>query len=66
MSIGIIVTAIVIIYMIAILCMAMWMDEQTYRTPHIPETESEKHVRQMKLRIQQAEWEFNKELAKYR
>ncbi len=63
MSIGIIVTAIVIIYMIAILCMAMWMDEQTYRTPHIPETESEARCRHLKLRIKQAEWEAERRKA---
>tara|TARA_R100001510_G_C7615226_1_gene177605 strand:+ start:377 stop:568 length:192 start_codon:yes stop_codon:yes gene_type:complete len=62
-SIGIIVTAIVIIYMIAILCMAMWMDEQTYRTPHIPETESEARCRHLKLRIKQAEWEAERRKA---
>ena len=44
----------------------LWLEHHSFKHESIPETESEKHVRQMKLRIQQAEWEFNKELAKYR
>jgi len=55
-----------IIISIGILGWLLWMEHQIDNPPKIPETESEKHVRQMKLRIQQAEWEFNKELAKYR
>jgi len=61
-------TAIVLIttlaLIIALIVWCAWMYDVP--TPHIPETESEKHVRQLKLRIQQTEWEFNKELAKYR
>ena len=44
----------------------LWMEHQIDCPPPIPETESEKHVRQMKLRIADAEWKFNSELAKYR
>ena len=44
----------------------LWLEHYSFKHEPIPETESEKHVRQMKLRIQQAEWEFNKELAKCR
>ena len=43
--------------MVAILCMAFWMDEQTYKTPHIPETDLETRCKHIKLRIEQAEWE---------
>ena len=57
---------VLIILTIGILGWLLWMEHQIDYPPSIPETESEKHVRQMKLRIQQAEWEFNKELAKYR
>ena len=31
------------------------------RIPHIPESESEKRVREIKLRIEQAEWKFRNE-----
>jgi hypothetical protein len=30
--------------------------------PPIPETEQEKHVRQMKMRISEAEWKFKREI----
>ena len=43
--------------MLAILFMAFWMDEQTYKTPYIPETDLETRCRHIKLRIEQAEWE---------
>ena len=35
-------------------------------TSHIPETESEKYIRDLKMRIADAEWKFNKELDKHR
>ena len=37
-----------------------WMYE--IETPSIPETEQEKHVRQMKLRISDAELKFKREI----
>ena len=55
-----------IVLTIGMLGWLLWMEHQIDYPEPIPETESEKQVRQMKLRIQQAEWEFNKELAKYR
>ena len=55
-----------IIISVGILGWLLWMEHQIDYPSPIPETESEKHVRRMKLRIQQAEWEFNKELAKHR
>ena len=58
--------SIFLMLLVGMLGYLVWMDDQIYNPPYMPETESEKHVRQMKLRIQQAEWEFNKELAKYR
>lgn len=63
MSVGIIVSVIVIIYMLAILCMAFWMDEQTYKTPYIPETDLETRCKHIKLRIEQAEWEAERHKA---
>ena len=55
-----------IVLTIGMLGWLLWMEHQIDYPSPIPETESEKHVRRMKLRIQQAEWEFNKELAKHR
>ena len=61
-------TAIILIttlaLLVALISWCTWMYE--VHIPHIPESESERHVREMKLRIQQAEWKFNHELAKYR
>ena len=37
-----------------------WMHE--IEIPPIPETEQEKHVRQMKMRISEAEWKFKREI----
>ena len=49
--------------MVAILCMAFWMDEQTYKNPHIPETDLETRCKHIKLRIEQAEWEAERHKA---
>jgi len=61
-------TAIVLIttlaLLVALIAWCTWMYE--IHIPHIPETESERHVRDMKLRIANAEWKFKNELAKYR
>ena len=63
MSVGIIVSVICLIYMVAILCMAFWMEEQTHKTPHIPETDLETRCKHIKLRIEQAEWEAERRRA---
>jgi hypothetical protein len=61
-------TAIVLItgfaLIVALFCWCSWM----YDIPvsHIPETELEKNIRELKLRIAEAEWKFNRELDKYR
>jgi hypothetical protein len=39
-----------------------WMDDKIHNPPHIPETEAEKLVRSIKLRIADAQWKFRKEL----
>jgi hypothetical protein len=48
--------------LIGLLGYLMWMDEQIYNPPRMPETEQEKHVREMKLRIHNAEWKFKREI----
>jgi hypothetical protein len=48
--------------LIGMLGYLVWMDDQIYNPPHIPETESERHVREMKLRIHNAEWKFKREI----
>tara|TARA_B100001057_G_C22283648_1_gene731795 strand:+ start:268 stop:453 length:186 start_codon:yes stop_codon:yes gene_type:complete len=57
-------TAIVIIttfaLLVALIAWCTWMYE--IHIPHIPETESERHVREMKLRIADAEWKLKREM----
>ena len=57
-------TAIVIIttlaLLVALIAWCTWMYE--IHIPHIPETESERHVRAMKLRIADAEWKLKREM----
>jgi hypothetical protein len=50
--------------LVALICWCTWIYE--VHIPYIPESESERHVREMKLRIADAEWKFHNELAKYR
>jgi len=45
---------------IGIIIWGAWMYE--IEVPPIPETEQEKHVRQMKMRISEAEWKFKREI----
>jgi len=59
-----IILTITLILLITLIAWCTWMYE--VHIPHIPESESERHVREMKLRIADAEWKFNNELAKYR
>ena len=49
-------------YLIGILFYVAWMDDKIYNPPYIPETEAEKLVRSIKLRIADAQWKFRKEL----
>jgi hypothetical protein len=49
-------------YLIGMLFCVAWMDDKIHNPPHIPETEAEKLVRSIKLRIADAQWKFRKEL----
>ena len=40
-----------------ILGIVIWIDEQSHKIPHIPETDIERKVKDIKVRIAQAEWE---------
>jgi hypothetical protein len=48
--------------LIGLLGYLVWMDDQIYNPKYMPETESERHVREMKLRIHNAEWKFKREI----
>ena len=60
--------AIVLITTLALLVALMLWCSFIYDiyVPEHPDTESEKHVRELKLRNAEAEWKFNRELDKYR
>jgi hypothetical protein len=49
-------------YLIGMLFYVAWMDDKIHNPPYIPETEAEKLVRSIKLRIADAQWKFRKEL----
>jgi hypothetical protein len=49
-------------YLIGTLFYVAWIHDQINNPPHIPETEEEKLVRSIKLRIADAQWKFRKEL----
>ena len=49
-------------YLIGTLFYVAWMDDKIHNPPYIPETETEKLVRSIKLRIADAQWKFRKEL----
>ena len=49
-----------LIFFVAMVVWGYWMYER--EIPPIPETEQEKHVRQMKMRISEAEWKFKREI----
>ncbi len=51
-----------IIISVGILGWLLWMEHQIDNPPKIPETESEKHVRDMKERIKVAEWRFKRSI----
>jgi hypothetical protein len=54
--------SIFVMILIGLLGYLVWMDDQIYNPKYIPETEQEKQVREMKLRIQDAEWKFKREI----
>ena len=49
-----------LLFFVALIIWGYWMYE--IEIPPIPETEQEKHVRQMKMRISEAEWKFKREI----
>ena len=49
-----------ILALIGLLGYLVWMDEQIYNPPRIPETDQERAVRDIKERIKVAEWQFKK------
>ena len=49
-----------LLFFVAMIICGYWMYE--IEIPPIPETEQEKHVRQMKMRISEAEWKFKREI----
>ena len=50
--------------LVALITWCTWMYDVPI--PHIPETEAEKRIEDIKLRIADAEWKFHRELDKYR
>ena len=53
---------VVITSLVGILFYVAWIDSELYNMPRIPETELEKNVREIKLRIADAEWKFKREI----
>ena len=51
-----------IIISFGILGWLLWMEYQIDNPPRIPETEAEKHVRDIKERIKVAEWKFKRSI----
>tara|TARA_Y100000768_G_scaffold149109_1_gene111326 strand:+ start:3358 stop:3537 length:180 start_codon:yes stop_codon:yes gene_type:complete len=49
-----------LLFVIGIVIWGYWLYE--IEVPPMPETEQEKHVRQMKMRISEAEWKFKREI----
>lgn len=53
---------VIVTYLIGMLFYLAWMENEIYNPPSIPETEAEKLIRNIKLRIADAQWKFRKEL----
>ena len=49
-----------IVALIVCLGYVVWMDEMLYKEPHIPEFDSERKCREIKLRLADIEWKRNK------
>jgi len=52
----------VTIFILGLLVWLVWLDEMSYTRIHIPETELEIWVREMKMRILDAEIKFKKSI----
>ena len=44
----------------------VWMESRIFKEEYIPEFETEKRVREIKLRLVDIEWKFNREMEKYK
>ena len=49
-----------IVSLLVCLGYVVWMDDQLYREPHIPEFDSERKVREIKTRLKDIEWKRSK------
>ena len=49
-----------IVSLLVCLGYVVWMDEQLYREPYIPEFDSERKVREIKSRLKDIEWKRSK------
>ena len=49
-----------IVSLLVCLGYVVWMDDQLYREPYIPEFDSERKVREIKTRLKDIEWKRSK------
>tara|TARA_B100000085_G_scaffold127050_1_gene115675 strand:- start:111 stop:296 length:186 start_codon:yes stop_codon:yes gene_type:complete len=49
-----------IVSLLVCLGYVVWMDDQLYREPYIPEFDSERKVREIKSRLKDIEWKRSK------
>ena len=54
---------VIITYLIGTLFYVAWIHDQINNPPHIPETEEEKLIRSLKLRIADTEWKIKRKNA---
>ena len=54
---------VVVTYLISTLFYVAWIHDQINNPPHIPETEEEKLIRNLKLRIADTEWKIKRKNA---
>ena len=54
---------VIITYLIGTLFYVAWIDDKINNPPHIPETEEEKLIRSLKLRIADTEWKIKRKNA---
>ena len=56
---------VIITYLIGTLFYVAWIDDKINNPPHIPETEEEKLIRSLKLRIADTEWKIKRKNAEH-
>lgn len=59
---GVFLLIVASILLVIILGYAVYMEDQLMNPPSIPETESERSVRNLKMRISDAEFKFKREI----